>query len=200
MVSCRATDIATFHDEAPSSELLRWENRCCLQNGNLACHKFARSIDTYQPAATAIECQPSARFGRLKRIQKYRESTTMKAPRGEQTAAEGEKKISNRMSHEKLDRRGFVVASVAAGATLLLPGGISTAADMKKTFTILHTNDLHSNLIGLGPASDYTPFTLNDDTTRGGFARLASLIASPRPCRVSMLSSALTATPNCTRQ
>jgi len=37
---------------------------------------------------------------------------------------------------------------------------LAAAADGKKTFTILHTNDLHSNLIGMGPASDYTPFTL----------------------------------------
>ena len=48
---------------------------------------------------------------------------------------------------------------------------------MKKSFTILHTNDMHSNFIGMGPASDYTPFTLNDDQTRGGYARLAALIA-----------------------
>ena len=34
---------------------------------------------------------------------------------------------------------------------------------MKKTFTILHTNDRHSSFIGMGPAADYTPFTLNDD-------------------------------------
>ena len=47
---------------------------------------------------------------------------------------------------------------------------------MKKTFTILHTNDMHSSMIGMGPAADYTPFTLNDDTTRGGYARLAGLI------------------------
>jgi 5'-nucleotidase / UDP-sugar diphosphatase len=51
---------------------------------------------------------------------------------------------------------------------------------MKKTFTILHTNDMHSALIGMGPASDYTPFTLNDDLTRGGYARLARLIAQRR--------------------
>ncbi len=54
---------------------------------------------------------------------------------------------------------------------------------MKTTFTILHTNDLHSNVIGLGPASDYTPFTLNDDRTRGGFARLATLIAQRKAAR-----------------
>jgi 5'-nucleotidase len=54
---------------------------------------------------------------------------------------------------------------------------------MKKTFTILHTNDMHSSFIGMGPASDYTPFTLNDDTTRGGYARLAGLIAKRKEAR-----------------
>jgi 5'-nucleotidase / UDP-sugar diphosphatase len=48
---------------------------------------------------------------------------------------------------------------------------------VKKTFTILHTNDMHATFIGMGPASDYTPFSLNDDNTRGGYARLASMIA-----------------------
>ncbi|MBZ5537933.1 MAG: 5'-nucleotidase C-terminal domain-containing protein [Acidobacteriia bacterium] len=56
---------------------------------------------------------------------------------------------------------------------------------MKKTFTILHTNDLHSAFIGLGPAADYTPFTLNDDSTRGGYARQATLIAQRRQVRQS---------------
>ena len=82
-----------------------------------------------------------------------------------------------------LDRREFVAGSVAAGATFLLPEGIAAAADGKKTFTILHTNDLHSNLIGVAPASDYTPFTLNDDKTRGGYARLATLIARRKAAR-----------------
>jgi 5'-nucleotidase / UDP-sugar diphosphatase len=54
---------------------------------------------------------------------------------------------------------------------------------MKKTFTILHTNDMHSSFIGMGPASDYTPFTLNDDATRGGYARLAGLIAKRKEAR-----------------
>ena len=54
---------------------------------------------------------------------------------------------------------------------------------MKKTFTILHTNDMHSSLIGMAPAVDYTPFALNDDTTRGGYARLATLIATRREAR-----------------
>ena len=54
---------------------------------------------------------------------------------------------------------------------------------MKKTFTILHTNDMHSSFIGMGPAADYTPFTLNDDATRGGYARLAGLIAQRKDAR-----------------
>ncbi len=52
-----------------------------------------------------------------------------------------------------------------------------------KTFTILHTNDMHSAFIGMGPASDYTPFTLGDDATRGGYARLATLIARQKEAR-----------------
>ena len=70
-----------------------------------------------------------------------------------------------------------------AGAVVALRGEPAAAADGKKTFTILHTNDLHSNLIGMGPASDYTPFSLNDDATRGGFARLATLIAKRKQTR-----------------
>jgi len=83
------------------------------------------------------------------------------------------------MSNEALDRREVLVGSAATGATLLLPKGLC-AAERKKTFTILHTNDMHSAFIGKGPAADYTPFDLNDDATRGGFARLAALIAKRR--------------------
>ena len=48
---------------------------------------------------------------------------------------------------------------------------------MKKTFTILHTNDMHSAFVGMGPSADYSPNSLNDDTTSGGYARLAALIS-----------------------
>jgi 5'-nucleotidase len=54
---------------------------------------------------------------------------------------------------------------------------------MKKTFTILHTNDMHSAFIGMAPAADYTPLSLNDDATRGGYARLAGLIARRKDAR-----------------
>ena len=87
------------------------------------------------------------------------------------------------MSREPLSRREFLAGSAAVGATLCLPGALSAAPDGKKTFTILHTNDMHSSFIGMGPAADYTPFTLNDDTTRGGYARLAALIAKRKEAR-----------------
>jgi len=44
-----------------------------------------------------------------------------------------------------------------------------------KKIVILHTNDLHSHITGYAPESDYTPMTVNDDDTRGGFARIASI-------------------------
>ena len=64
-------------------------------------------------------------------------------------------------------------------------GGQAPAAEQKKvlSFTILHTNDMHSNLIGVGPASEYSPMTLNDDRTIGGIERIASLIAERRKAR-----------------
>ena len=80
------------------------------------------------------------------------------------------------MSPDAISRREFLAVSAAVGMTIFLPE-LSEAADGKKTFTILHTNDLHSSFIGMGPSSDYTPFSLNDDSTRGGYARLATLIA-----------------------
>src|ERR1017187_9188701 len=88
-----------------------------------------------------------------------------------------------RSSSETISRREVLAGAGAVGAMMLLPEVLSSAPAGKKTFTILHTNDLHSNLIGVSPASDFTPFTLNDDQTRGSFARLAPLIAARKAAR-----------------
>lgn len=40
---------------------------------------------------------------------------------------------------------------------------------------ILHTNDLHSRLMGYGPESEYTPLVTENDSTVGGFARMAAV-------------------------
>ena len=92
-------------------------------------------------------------------------------------AANDGEETSNIMSEDEISRRDFLVISAAAGMTALMPGELHAATDGKKTFTILHTNDLHSSFIGMGPSSDYTRLRLNDDATRGGYARLATLIA-----------------------
>jgi 5'-nucleotidase len=109
----------------------------------------------------------------------------MKTPRKKPAAAADGKQTATDASRKSLSRRKFLVASAAVGATILT-GKLSAAAQeksMKKTFTILHTNDMHSAFIGMGPASDYTPFTLNDDKTRGGYSRLATAIATRRKAR-----------------
>jgi 5'-nucleotidase len=109
----------------------------------------------------------------------------MKNPRKKTAAAADEKPTTADASRASFSRRKFMTMSAAFGATILT-GKLSAAAQeksMKKTFTILHTNDMHSNFIGMGPALDYTPFTLNDDKTRGGYARLATMIATRRKAR-----------------
>ncbi|MFH0842582.1 MAG: bifunctional UDP-sugar hydrolase/5'-nucleotidase [Bacteroidota bacterium] len=49
-------------------------------------------------------------------------------------------------------------------------------AQDEKKIVILHTNDLHSRLTGYAPESEYSPFSVNDDNTIGGFARIAAII------------------------
>jgi 5'-nucleotidase/UDP-sugar diphosphatase len=54
--------------------------------------------------------------------------------------------------------------------------GARTYAQTEKKLIILHTNDMHSRLTGFGPESAYTPLSINDDNTVGGFARIATVI------------------------
>jgi hypothetical protein len=68
-----------------------------------------------------------------------------------------EKKPSTFMASKHHSRREILVGSAAAGAMVVLHGKPVAAADGKKTFTILHTNDIHSNFVGMSPEADYTP-------------------------------------------
>ena len=63
------------------------------------------------------------------------------------------------------------------------PGDAGRARSSQK-LVILHTNDIHSHLMGFGPERDYTPATINDDGTRGGIARLATAIGRARASAV----------------
>ena len=106
----------------------------------------------------------------------------MNAPGRKPASATDTKNPPTLTSIETPSRRAVLAGSAAVGATMVL-SEFSMAADGQKTFTILHTNDTHSAFIGMGPASDYSPFTLNDDATRGGYARLAGLIAKRKEAR-----------------
>jgi 5'-nucleotidase/UDP-sugar diphosphatase len=57
---------------------------------------------------------------------------------------------------------------------------LSLNAQNEKEITILHTNDLHSHLIGFAPESAYTPLVVNNDNTVGGFARIAAIIETEK--------------------
>jgi 5'-nucleotidase / UDP-sugar diphosphatase len=57
---------------------------------------------------------------------------------------------------------------------------VSLTGQIEKKITILHTNDLHSRLIGYAPESAYSPLTVNDDNTIGGFARIAGIIKTEK--------------------
>ncbi|MBL9093733.1 MAG: bifunctional metallophosphatase/5'-nucleotidase, partial [Planctomycetaceae bacterium] len=87
------------------------------------------------------------------------------------------------MTNDASSRREFLVGSATGAAALLLSSQTAFGSEGKKTFTILHTNDLHSNFLGMSPASDYSPFDLDNDRTRGGFARLAALISKRKDAR-----------------
>jgi 5'-nucleotidase/UDP-sugar diphosphatase len=59
-------------------------------------------------------------------------------------------------------------------------GGGGDAGTVTQAFVLLHTNDLHSHLMGWSPEADYTPATPGDDATVGGLARLAAHIGAAR--------------------
>jgi 5'-nucleotidase / UDP-sugar diphosphatase len=52
----------------------------------------------------------------------------------------------------------------------------NTAHADKREISIIHTNDLHSHFLGFSPNQDYTPESVQDDDTVGGFARISTLI------------------------
>ena len=56
----------------------------------------------------------------------------------------------------------------------------STAQSQSGELTILHTNDLHSRLTGYAPESEYSPLTIHDDQTIGGFARIARVLKTEK--------------------
>lgn len=80
-----------------------------------------------------------------------------------------------------LTRREFLRKTAAATIAIAALEPLDAfAKGGTQVFTILHTNDMHSNVVGVGPFGDYTPMSPGDDATRGGYSRLAALIAQRR--------------------
>jgi 5'-nucleotidase/UDP-sugar diphosphatase len=72
--------------------------------------------------------------------------------------------------------------SIIISAIFLLLSAVTVQAG-PSALTIVHTNDLHSHLLG-GPANlDYTPDRTDDDQTMGGWARIATVIKTVRQDR-----------------
>jgi 5'-nucleotidase len=59
---------------------------------------------------------------------------------------------------------------------LLLVVEAYSSAAAAKSLTIIHSNDMHSHLLGAPPNIDYTPSITGDDRTSGGWARIAAVI------------------------
>ncbi len=68
----------------------------------------------------------------------------------------------------------------AAVVSLFMMFLLPLSAQTEKKIVILHTNDLHSRLTGYAPESAYSPLTINDDKTIGGFARIATIISDEK--------------------
>lgn len=73
----------------------------------------------------------------------------------------------------------YLILSLVALFALTL----AASGQQDKTLTIIHTNDMHSQLLGLYPNKDYTPLTTGDDNTVGGWARIATEIKNQREAR-----------------
>ena len=65
-------------------------------------------------------------------------------------------------------------------AILLLSPEVLAA---QKEITILHTNDLHSHVLGFSPNIDYRPDIIGGDATKGGWARVATVLKREREKR-----------------
>jgi 2',3'-cyclic-nucleotide 2'-phosphodiesterase (5'-nucleotidase family) len=74
------------------------------------------------------------------------------------------------------------VTEAGADQTTPPPDAMEMGGDLgpiaTSVVTILHTNDLHSHLQGHAPEADYTPATVGDDVTIGGYARMATAIGT----------------------
>ena len=82
-----------------------------------------------------------------------------------------------------MQKQWFMASLSIRLTTIVLLAAASFSFESKAQstdITLLHTNDLHSRMLGYSPNSDYTPYSINDDPTVGGMARLATIADSIR--------------------
>lgn len=72
---------------------------------------------------------------------------------------------------------------IVAVLALSFSGNILNAADKIQKISILHTNDMHSQFLGMSPNRDYTPFVTGDDNTLGGWSRVGATLDNLRSIR-----------------
>jgi len=72
-----------------------------------------------------------------------------------------------------------IIGIIFLAILLLSPEVFAT----QKEITILHTNDLHSHVLGFSPNIDYRPDIIGGDTTKGGWARIATVLKREREKR-----------------
>jgi len=84
-------------------------------------------------------------------------------------------------------KHSFLFLLLTFGWWLILifafPQALFSAGPEEKRLTIIHTNDLHSHLLGHSPNLDYTPENLGDGETLGGWARIATVIKREKAAR-----------------
>jgi len=73
-----------------------------------------------------------------------------------------------------------VLQAAACGSNGNSNGDGGPDAGTPQKLLILHTNDIHSHLMGFAPEADYTPASPNDDDTQGGMARVAAAIGAAK--------------------
>ncbi len=75
-------------------------------------------------------------------------------------------------------KRTFIITISAAVIFIA-----ASAMAAPKKLTIVHTNDMHSHLLGFSSNIDYTPDTTGDDETIGGWARISTVIKNVKKVR-----------------
>ncbi|MGD2295275.1 MAG: bifunctional UDP-sugar hydrolase/5'-nucleotidase [Candidatus Aminicenantes bacterium] len=72
---------------------------------------------------------------------------------------------------------------LCAVGLLFLLGGPFSVGGKEIALTVVHTNDMHSHLLGYAPNIEFSPESTGDDDTFGGWARLATVISEVRESR-----------------